>query len=410
MRLFACSVLGFLIFASGQVRAADPAILILKSAWKAPAVEAYRKSIHLLNESAQFNPIANAQLRGGIDELDDNHSYGIRLSPKGISEIKRTRELRDLQINLDLKLQKQSLSEALFERYNALIMARFLNQDVEVLASLENAMERNHRVSARSTRSENGDVKNLIKSQLDVETISNEKIYRQAELEELKSQLLRYDSNASYDKINLNTIVSSEEIQTLMETTLPKNITPLELDVHNQESEFESKHLEYEVARNSRWLDYVGFEIKESPKDQKYVVEMGINLPFLSGEDYKITEKKRQTLLLQNLAAAESNKINNEFELLRAKLKGLLAVLKQSAIIQKRTESADYKRIQLLALKQDPMLAISIEKSILERRRKQIELERDARLAYLEYLHASGIIAEQPNRNYLDAKLSELQP
>lgn len=374
-----------LLVISGTAEAYAPEELLRKIVLPAPKLSAPGK-LQYLNPFAE---VGAGYERGDLDKKENE--FSISVSPKGIGEAIEYKRLagalsRDIEVSEKL-LRSQTLQTA----YTALINAALAKEQNATMAELKDLLGKSQKLNAIAARRDRADVKNVLKGSSDLEKSMAEMIEIEAQLAGIQNFLsghgLKLDELDTTDLLGIEEISSSLEKISLngVALTSKKILTEVEVAKHDAA---------YSIAERSKLLNDVKFSVTQEPKKENvYKIEVGFNLPFLAAQnlsDFKDGLKA---------AAAE---VKGQQAMLEESLRsaGLAEILKQKISLF-RAMGVGPKWESSGLLRQDPALALDLQRTSAALRLTRANLLAEIRTLYVSLLLETEALANEPDLNHL---------
>jgi hypothetical protein len=369
--------------------------------------------------------IRKAELRLGLNgnalrdsiygTLRNEDFYGVMLTTNSLLEIKKQKLLKQAQVNL-LNSERQILEQqALFDRYQSLVVVAFSQKLRIEQGKLGVLLDKKHDVLKNML--DNGlDIK--VKDVLDTE---DDKNALQLELSELDNAvrlsqgkwgqfLLRGVSDVDFsDFISVSKIAEVVAAQ-----KLTPSVNPV-LDYRKSQNAYALAQYDWQWAQDRQIFSFLqlGYNnpivIEETPRrlnpNNNYSLRFGLTLPIPNNN----SPKRSEALLEQREAASNldvTTRLNQKnVDIQYFKLENLL---KQHRLCLDRIEQSLVKKM----LSNDKLLAQITPLELLELRLSQqklevraLEIAQDITTEYIRLLDLNGALSAKPLKNYLSAGL-----
>lgn len=373
---------------------------VLKTVWKDPRVTAHEEAVKLVTDANTLNPLQKADLRVDRGELtQDDIKFGLRLYPKGYSEHVTTRELQRVLERNERAAQGEMLSRLLSSKYDLISRIALLREKRKNAVELTAVVRKASQALAYSAGRDRAELKSYLKNKNDIEKLDIkladvERDYRnlQAELREL--------SLGTPEAFNLSDLMDMNDIRgrvtaiTANGETLSGQVATLDLAVTRAE-------IEYEKAKDEKWLEHVEISMKQDKREKVYGLEVAINLPFTQATDLsqvsKLSRELREKAKARDTASEADRLVKNA----SVELQTLLDLHKAMTESQQRMNPEQMRRASQGIAGQDPMLAVELQKGWFEAREQLLDLEYRIRSLFVVYLHEMSVIASAPETNHL---------
>ncbi|MBX3017060.1 MAG: hypothetical protein KF767_04155 [Bdellovibrionaceae bacterium] len=372
----------------------------MKTVWKDPRVTAHEEAVKLVTDANTLNPLQKADLRVDRGELtQDDIKFGLRLYPKGYSEHVTTRELQRVLERNERAAQGEMLSRLLSSKYDLISRIALLREKRKNAVELTAVVRKASQALAYSAGRDRAELKSYLKNKNDIEKLDIkladvERDYRnlQAELREL--------SLGTPEAFNLSDLMDMNDIRgrvtaiTANGETLSGQVATLDLAVTRAE-------IEYEKAKDEKWLEHVEISMKQDKREKVYGLEVAINLPFTQATDLsqvsKLSRELREKAKARDTASEADRLVKNA----SVELQTLLDLHKTMTESQQRMNPEQMRRASQGIAGQDPMLAVELQKGWFEAREQLLDLEYRIRSLFVVYLHEMSVIAGAPETNHL---------
>ena len=379
----------------------------LSSAWSSSALRLQKKNLEVYGEAQFVNPIDVMQLR--LEQKEDLQiKTGIRLNPKGFSEYRMLQALHAQESRLEQMDFKESLAAALESRYFAILDYMNAQEKQQRLSRLLEVVRKNLRMTQAASRSSSGDTIQLLKVREELEEV-------QLKLSAVKSQIRIYllklksqDSNITNDPQFLKTLPNPKELLlNLKKLAAEKPSAEKTLIVRKAEESAQKARnlLAMDLSRDSKLIDFVevGFVNDAKVNERKYTVQLAINIPGFTATSFSQREKSRELVKYEIDIQATKNKESLEIESLKQDIE-------QAAELYEVLYGANFiaaeSKVQNLARRQNPLMAVSLEKTSAERAFRAQEITYSANKSYLAYLAKTDAFFDQPDVNFLSKDLT----
>lgn len=405
LALPAFKTLLFALFSvSSVVLAAQAPEDVLRTVWEDPRLTAHDDAVKMVTDANTLNPLQKADIRLDRGELNqDDVQIGLRLYPKGYSEHRTTRELQRVLERNERAAKNEMLSRLLSSKYNLLARMALLREKKQLADELGLVLRRANQAVAYSAGRDRTELKSLLKNKNDIEKMDFkvadvERDYRslQAELKEMKLP--------PAEAFDLNDLMNMDDIRQRLETFKPietqSNLTGQVADLDLAVTRAE---IDYEKAKDQKWLEHIEVSMKEDikAKERVYGLEVAINLPFTQATDLSTVSKLTRELRDKAKAMDTGLETRRLVENANVELRTLLDLHRALSVSQKRMSSDQMRKASKAISAQDPMLAVELQKGWFEARESVLDLEFRIRALFIVFLHETSVIASSPQLNQL---------
>lgn len=369
------------------------------------------KIVQFLQRTAYQMPwIEQVELRTRTHDFEiSQQEYIFRVTPNSPRQRWAQKKYHNSTIRTGEMEQQFILGEALLDRYEIVAGLYFCERLIRVKKEFFLVYEDKIHTLKKSALLSNFDITDLIKTEDDRNDLQMELL----NLENTRSglQTLVKLISGSEDSLDLNQdhFIGLEEIKNILPELygFPLEQHPL---LARQSARIEMLQYEYNVedAERRNVLDYVESRYEGQRKDflrERLSIGFGFKLPLKGSSKLKLNNLKLEQLEAENKQEALSYDLQMKKEEYISKMQ---ALLDEHALLLKQLETSQAR----FSMDQYPGLAdataytlLKIRESLLEKELDIVKKEQEIFEFYLELLHLSGIVAEQPLRNYLSAGL-----
>lgn len=393
-------VLVFLLLTSASASAATSEE-ILKTAWNEPGLVSYSEAVGLLSQAQPANPFSEMQFTYELGDVEENsREYGLRVYPKGMTESKAYKSFLAALEADERNLKQQALAQVLVKRYGLLARLAYLKSKSQSSKDLSALVERVGQAMAYNARTDRSQLKSHIKAKNDLE-----KVYlKLAEIDRdllIVEQELKSLSVEKIQNIDLSDLVTPEEIRERIGAYDPKKPS-VTSEIYRLDYQRSLAAIRYDQAQENKWLSYFEVSIKDDvKKNEKFLgLQVALKLPFLSSPDLGGIDKQAR---FAREKAESSSKAASGDDLLfasMAELKSLLTLHQNLKKKQLESDPTALKRASNLIAKQDPMLAVDLQRSWYETNENIADIELQIRTLYVQFLFETSALADDPKTNH----------
>jgi hypothetical protein len=418
------------MLATQKAAAYSPELLLQKSLAKTPEIES-ASSKQFLNPFSEIR-IGVQHSWGHFDSLvtrDDadrirtrdetaiSNELSLQVKPKGISEMNSYRKY-EKSLNERTSLERLVLqSKGAKAAYDLLSRAAQAKEEQALLAEWNTILDRTQRLSAISARSQ-GDAKAVVKAASEFDKAKNEMAEISGAIAGVNYSLNR--RGLAVDGLETEQILSAQEISERLSQI--KDASSLSATETQAEVDLERTRLKHSEDSNSHWIDSLKFSVKkekdnsfrqryvpfpdsivptpgtfltqdEAKKGTTFSLAINLNLPFLAARDLDEQRDRIKVARKEAEAQLESDHASERAASLRETVKEKISAYLNS------TETKS--NITDSLLRNDPMLAMELQRASIYRRLFRIKLLGEIRSLYIELLYETGRLAEEPELNQL---------
>lgn len=374
---------------------------ILKTAWKDPQIANQQEAVRLAKDASSLNPLEKADIRFDRGELNQQDvKVGLRLYPKGYSEhVASSRFQRALEKNEEAALS-EALSKMLVARYDLIARLTLAKEKKAMADQLSQVSRRASKALSYAAQKSRTELKSYLKAKTDLDKIDLKIADIQRDYSNTQSELSDLQLGG-IDQFDLTDLASIDDIRTKFDGAADKR---LEQTLTNQvvlaDLEKSQSALQYDRARDEKWLEHIEVSMKDDKGEKVYGVEVAINLPFAGAPDLSAVDKRIKMLRERNKSREATALSDREYKNTVTELRTLLD-LHKSMRETSRMNPDELRRASSAIAGQDPMLALDLQRGWLESREHLLDLEFRIRALYIKYLHESSSIASAPESNHL---------
>lgn len=394
-------VAALLLAASARAVAAT-AEDVLKTVWKDPRVAAHQEAVKLVTDANTMNPLQKADIRLDRGELNqDDVKVSLRLYPKGYSEHVTTREFRRVLERNERAAQGEMVSRLLSSRYDLIARVALLREKKKIAGELSGVVRKASQALAYSAGRDRAELKSYLKNKNDIEKLDIKVADVERDYRNLQTEL-RELAVGEAEAFNLSDLLDMDDIRAKVTAigasgngeTLSGQVAALDLAVTRAE-------IEYDRAKDEKWLEHVEISMKEDRREKVYGIEVAINLPFTQATDLSDVSKLTRELREKAKARDTSSEAGRLVKNAAVELQTLLDLHKSMSDSQRRMNPEQMRRASQGIAGQDPMLAVELQKGWFEAREQLLDLEYRIRSLFIVYLHEMSVIAGAPEVNHL---------
>ena len=375
---------------------------VLRSAWKDPQLAAHQEAVQMTKDASSYNPLEKADIRFDRGELNQQDvKIGLRIYPKGYSEhVASSRFQRALEKN-ETAAMNEALSKLLVTRYELLSRLAMVKEKKGMAEQMSQVSRRASKAMSYAAQKSRTELKSYLKAKTDLDKIDLKiaDIDRDTRNLQLELQDLSLGNLENFD---LTDFASIDDIRQRLDGQAQKVPgKPLSAQIAEQDLEKSLSALEYDRAKDEKWLEHIEVSVKDDKSEKVYGVEIAINLPFVGAPDLSRVEKQAKLLRDRSKSRETLVAADRLFKNSLGELQTLLNLHKAMRESQSRMNPEEMRKASSAIAAQDPMLALELQRGWLESKENLLDLELRIRLLYIQYLHESSLLASAPESNYL---------
>ncbi|MGE3263037.1 MAG: hypothetical protein AB7K68_14745 [Bacteriovoracia bacterium] len=351
------------------------------------------------------------------DESEYANKLSLELKPKGIFEAisyyKYEKTLKS-RTALERKILQSKSAKAAHELLARAAQAR---EEQALLNEWNLVLDRSQRLSGITARSE-GDAKAVLKAAGEIDKAKNEMAEISSIIAGVNHSLSR--RGLTLNELEIDQVVSAQDIgERLKGMTDISSLTSE--DVLNDLTVERARH-KYGLEKNSKWIDGIKFSVgkgvdsikshrydqyqfdgatipdsnqfpNETRRGTSYSLGITFNLPFLAAGDLDEQRDRIKVARLEVEAQVESDEAGEHAAALREIVKEKVAAYLNS--------SEGKANITDSLLRNDPALAMELQRASISKRLYRIKLLGEIRTLYIEFLYETGRLAEDADLNHL---------
>ncbi len=373
---------------------------ILKTAWKDQALQSYSEAVGLLGQAQPFNPFSEFQLTYEIGDLQkESQKYGFRVYPKGFSEFQAYRSFLSALDSDEKSLQSEALSQALVKRYQLIARLALLKAKNQSAKDLSNLTERADRALAYKAQKDRNQLKTYLHAKSDLRKIALELAGIDRDLKTTEQELKGLSLTGA-QSMDLSDLVSpaeiGERISGFDEKKLSRSAERAQLAYNRSVSA-----LSYDLAQENKWLNHLELSVKDDRREKFYSLEVGFKLPFLSAPDLGSLDKRARLARAKADSSLSAEMANQVLFASVAELRSLLTLYQILKEKQSQSDPTALKRASDMVAKQDPLLAVELQRGWFESFEQMAQIECQIRNLYIRYLHETSVLTREPETNHL---------
>lgn len=365
----------------------------------------FEENLNFINTKAKGMPfVDNYEFRTETDEMElERQRFQFRLEFNSKEE--RKAYDRILMANRDryFWLQAQYKQEAKEDRYNAIVDLYFLQREDELMQQEFELLKDKKTV-----------LKKLLDSKSDIEIadwIGNEDELFNLRLDSIDLEVQRkeiartiFGAERSLPRIDVSNFLRLATIKNKLPQLLEEDAKNPDDEIAKAEMNIADAEYQLEIAEGNKWLNFAQIEYQADDRIS-FQREVGLGTSITLPSKRNNRAKKNEAALeliektYENSIQEEENKRELLFE--AAKLRGLFNQLDElNALIEGQKLDEIFTNFENQKIV-SPLVLISIKRSILKNKKKQLNLEKDIYDSYINVLSRIGAFVNQPETNYL---------
>lgn len=335
---------------------------------------------------------------------------GLRISPSGFGEIGANQSLWTARRKLGETKVKQKLSEALFERYSLALAWRYQQRQRSYHLDMKSLSENRIQVLAKMSATEDFDPEDLVEAQLHrTEYMSKAEgdVYKMAQAERKMRQYIPGSGVVRLD----GPMLSPSEIAVILDGIDPSRADSFpDVKVAAGELSLEQAKTNQEVASSRRWLGYLEasytFDVDENKLEvlthrDNIAFGCGFKIPIMDGSSQEVARRKAELAEVRMKFIDERQDVERKVAELRLSIGSML---RQIAVLDSFATRVDAGKLFTdFAIKSgsDPVLLLKARETAIQNSWNIDYLHFEILVQYLEILHLSGKLVQEPEVNHL---------
>lgn len=320
------------------------------------------------------------------------NEYSVILKTKGIVEAKKYQKLAEA-LSQEIELSEKLLrSQGLQLGYNGLIQTALAKDLGSSLEALKELAGKNHKLNAIAALRSQSEIKNVLKANNELRKTVEEILELESQFNGIRAVL--GEVGLTIDNLETTDLVGIEEIATAIESG--GNKTPGSLSAKKAQSEANSTKLtaDYSIAARSRLLDGIKISLaQEKNKENIYKFELSFNLSALAAQDLSDYQDRIKAAEAEVKGKQAERELRIQAAAILDTLKGKITLYRNLGVGPKDENSA--------ILRQDPLLAMELKRSIVSHQITKSTLLAEIRALYIQYLLENETLASHSDINHL---------
>lgn len=355
---------------------------ILKTAWE--------DKTYLVHEEIQStdskNPLRTVD---GVISYEDNTyieaEVGLKLNLKSWPEWKAGTSSRSVQ-NL---LKQSSLAWALKTRYSTLLLYELNRRKMETVDGLSKLSEKYLNALGMALRTGRISAKTFLGAKTDAYKTNQIYLTLVQERDALEKTIKGWVPEWKQGPLSPINLISIEDISNVVAIN-PSFSESLTKKIAKQEISQIEQELEIVRGREKQWIKSIEVTRAEKNNEERYKLELTIQIPFLGSDDYA-KQKQNDLFLKKALKKKELDETGDQLQTLKVQILNLTDLYKSAQKI------SGYK-IQTL----DPLTNTERQIAELQEKLDMLNQQQQITTLYLDYLLESETLINNPGKNYLD--------
>lgn len=395
------SILPLLAF--GQISISD----FLKSYQAEEAVNFQRGKLNSLNKpSFNLSYIEKLEFRTETNDFDwRKQEFLVRASPNSVKNVKTQGQYQETVRYITQMELVVAKNQALRKRYDLTVDAIYLNKILSLKNKYAQLLNDKVTILRRSISLADFDVIELINVEDDVQKNIRETMDIMNAIITTENSIQRIVSISKERKIEYEDIISINDIKSFLEKANTSKIVHPQLEA--QSGKVYNKMLEYEweVAKTKFSLGFVQAKYGYDPNDnfrKQFSIGFGFDIPFKSMGQIELNELE---ISIHENESEFRNLKNNISEGKFNQLQELENLIRKYDLVSEQLQEGQSE----YALQEYQKIAEAPPRAIIKLRENTIQielllqrLEYDIVQNYIVYLDYSGLLGQEPFRNYLD--------
>lgn len=361
-----------------------------------PVQEVYKA----IDDPVNFSWIEEYELRTETHDFNFNRQeYTLRISPisgKEKRSIQAIYELINIKPNFELlELRCENLTDINRDWLTLFLLQR----NLDVLYQMEKILQDKQLVYRRLLAGHSISFQKVIELETDLTDLS-------ISIHDLEQSLDRIIDHYGLpaDSLFFGNFLSIEQIKTIMNT--PKQSEEIMEPRLAYEKEMIQKEIEYEQAKNKRWIDFAQLRYNGSPDDplkERLHVGVGFRFPTSADRKLKLNELTVEKMMVDDESELRIQERNQETKILSAEVNFAIENLNHfvQSIQDERDQLQDLGERYARQAGYDPVLLLEIEERHLKNQLSILERKEDIFIDYIKWLLRTGRICSGDKLNFL---------
>jgi hypothetical protein len=399
---------GFLFFfiyliSCSATKAQLTANQLLASAWDDPAVQLLREQqAYLDGHDFSLPLLSQLQFRTGTRDWDPTQQeYAIRLQGN-TPGMKRTQASIHATLKSLTEAERLVLVQtALVARYELLVDAYFAKQNRSLLLRQQAVLKDKKAVFAEQLAlGSEQDLDDYFRAEEDL--LNVERRLHSLGTEQPVQRTLAKIFTGKADSVSVDSLIDPLKLLMLANANMER--LPPSVKREQVQSELAALEVEMERMEARNLLDYVQFGYTgnaNDPFNNRFRLGAGVTLPWPNGSKLQIQERELQALEAKAEATAEQQSAE---EAMLRKGAEFAKLLEQYLFLKKQAETFaqqyDPRRLHDSGL-ENPETLLRVQESLMRLELDALAVEKDYYQAYLALLAETGLLVQEPARNWL---------
>lgn len=380
---------------------------LLASAWEDPAVQLLREQQAYLDGHAFSLPLLRQiQLRTGTRDWDPTQQeFAIRLEGN-TPGMKRTQaSIHAAMKSLTEAERLELVQTALVARYELLIDAYFAKQTRSLLLRQQAVLKDKKAVySEQLALGMEQDLDDYFRAEEDLLDVERRLYNLGSEMP--VQQVLAKIFTGKKDTVTVDSLI--DPLQLLMMANANMELLPPSVKREQVQAELAALEVEMERMEGRNLLDYVQFGYTgnaNDPFNNRFRLGAGVRLPWPNGSKLQLQERELQALEAKAEATAKQQAAEDAMLRKGAEFGKLF---EQHLFLKKQAETFaqqyDPQRLHASGL-ENPETLLRVKESQLRLELEALAAKKDSYQAYLAMLAETGLLAQEPARNWLSPSM-----
>lgn len=402
---------GFLLFFCCATQAQMTVGQLLASAWEDPTVQLHREQEAFL-QGHKFKLPLLRQIQVQTESRDwdpTQQEYSLRFNTNSPGMMQTQASIATALRSLTDAERRVLVHKALEARYDLLIDIGFAKRSREMMLELQKTVQDRSRVLKEELvlglEDKLNDFFRVEEDKLDLER----KLFEnQADMKEFEQLSIIFSGQS--DSLQLDSFASIPVLLSIASTSI--SLVPPSVMKEQIQADLAALDAQMVQRENRNYFNYLQFKYTGNAKDElnnRFTLGLAVRLPWFTTSQLRQQEKELQAL--EAKAELEEESLSTSRSALE-KMRDLTRLIQSYNFAQDQRSRfvAEYdpKTLNSIGL-ENPETLLRLKLSILRLDAEQLSMEKDVYKAYISLLAETGLLTQEPARNYLSPTL-ELIP
>jgi hypothetical protein len=369
--------------------------------------------LHYMNEKPyKLSPLQRLEFRTQNRELQSTQqAYALRVMPSNPWEVRYNNEyFRAFTKSLQLE-QQMDLKKALADRYNAVVDFIYHNEMHTLLQQREKLIQDQLLILEQQSGSSYFDAEDYLKLQV-------EQLDATVESEQVEFDLLDIsnDVNLLYGNVVAGAldwknehVVTVQQIKEIIATASASSLSSLSVQYQQQKVALAASDYKLEKANINVGFLQTEFDHRRVEQNRTpFNISLGVTIPIVNPNKGDMAKRKLQLIDSEFKLDRTRNQQRNDNMITEDRINRLIA--RYENLTERIEKLQDQNQGGTLAIIKngDPKFSLRFNQNLLKLNMMVVQLERELRMAYINFLESSDRLQGQPLVNYLSENLEQL--